>query len=138
VAFLDLIADVSGLTAELRESRLALVRIAEALERISPPLPEPPEPGEVPTEQVHYMADSPEQYAEKQDKEAALAISLGVAPWSPAFQTAVLEMKSDMMKPRYEFNGEGQRVELPPYSEAEAEDLLRSAFREARALENQR
>lgn len=131
MALINLIADVTGLTKQL-------TRIADALERAYPPEVDSTKTRPwTSDDQVHYVADSPEQYREKQDREAALANSLGVAPWSPDFQDVVTQMKTDMMRTHYEVV-DGQRVEVPGSTEAEVEDLIRQAFREARAQENTR
>lgn len=129
---------------ELREIRLALVRIAEAFERLSPPLPATISDAETPSEaerasrdrdQVFHLAESPEQYQERTNKEAALAISLGVAPWSPAFQQVIHDYRQDLLRPRMVKDEEGNETEAV-YSEAEAEDIIRQAFQLAKAEAN--
>jgi hypothetical protein len=131
MALIDLIADVTGLTKQL-------ARIADALERAYPPRQQQKTTPYAPEDQVHYVADSPEQHHERTDREAGLANSLGVAPWSPDFQSVVTQMKTDMMRTHYEVGEDGERITVPGATEAEVEDLIRQAFREARAQENTR
>lgn len=108
----------------------ALERIADAFDRISPPpLPESDPPSQSSSHSrdeppLFYMAESPEQYQERMSAQAALAVSLGVAPWSPAFQRAVDDMRADMIK-------QGN-------NEQEADDLIRRAFQAAKSEANER
>ena len=149
----DLFAELSGLTSEVREHRLVMVRVAEALERISPPLAAPPD-DTVPNrdsrqasapdvesqrgEQVHHLAESPEEYMARIDHEADLATSLGVAPWSPDFQRTIMEVRAELMKPRKYQDEEGNWKERAPLTEEEADDAVREGFRLAKAEANVR
>src|SRR5580698_4422309 len=77
----DLFAELSGLTAEVREHRLVMLRVAEALERISPPVPVPPDDAasrlrrdspvakasDESQDQVHHLAESPEEWMSRMD-----------------------------------------------------------------------
>jgi hypothetical protein len=138
----DLFTEVSGLIAEVREHRLVLLRIAEALERLSPPLPLsslPPSPvaaRSASAEDALYMAESPEEYQARTSAETALAVQLGIAPWSPDFQQTISQFKSDLQKPIMEKNEEGGYTQKEGLSSEEAEDLIKKAFKEARAQEN--
>lgn len=128
------------LNADMRDVASALDRIASALERISPPpLPEspPPSPGTDAEPPLFHMSESPEQYHERTSHEAELAISLGVAPWSPAFQRAVDEMRSDLIRPRMEVDEQGQATTIQ-YTREQADDIIRQSFRTAKAEANQR
>ena len=138
----DLFAELSGLVAEVREHRLVLVRVAEALERLSPPLrAEAEAPAErhessarVPSEEdVHYLSESPEEYLVRQSREAALAESLGVAPWSPELQRTIMEVRAELMKPRRYQDEQGNWQTRPELSEEEADQAVRDGFRIARA-----
>jgi cell division septum initiation protein DivIVA len=144
MAFLDILADLSGVRRAIEENTAQQRRIADAIERLSPPLPEATSVAAAPASareqgsgtgarvEGFYMAESPEEYQSRIDQEAALAMSLGVAPWSPAFQQAILEMKQDILKPRIETDEEGNKV-TREYTSAEAEDILKEAFRLAQA-----
>lgn len=141
MAFIDILADVSGLVAAIDRNTAVETRIAEALERLSPPVPLPPEErpdGQPIPDSLNHpsFAESPEQYQERVDSEAAFALSLGVAPWSPAFQVAINEMRQELLKPKVEVNEEtGERIERQ-YTEAEADEIVRDAFKLARAQAN--
>jgi hypothetical protein len=142
VSLISILADLSGLTAEIREHRLVMTRIAEALERVSPPLPpdlaaakDTSRDGAV---DGFHMAESPEEYQARTNSEAELAISLGFAPWSPALQQVLSEFRSELMQPRMETNEEGQQVERPGFGADEAETIIRDAFALAKAEANQR
>jgi len=144
VNLFTLIADLSGLTAELRESNLLLRRIADALDRAVPPLPlpSPADPSATDRREESPMqfsvAESPEQYLQRTSAEADLAISLGIAPWSPQFQQAILDMRADLMRAKVTTDEEGNRVESPGLSEAEATAIVRDAFALAKAAANER
>jgi len=143
VSLISIFADLSGLTSELREHRLVMTRIAEALERVSPPLKEPtktaPGASDLPdSPNGFFLAESPEEHQERTDTEAALAISLGVAPWSPAFQKAILEFRSDLMRTRIGTDAEGNKVENPGCTRDEADTIIKDAFATAQARSNQR
>lgn len=128
---------------ELYEIRCALTRIAEALERLSPLLPAindaaTAKAGSASKEDQSLrfsFAESPEEYAARTSDEAALAVSLGFAPWSPAFERLLLDMKSDLMKPRMVIDEEGNRTE-EALDEAAAEDVIRQSFQAAKAEAN--
>lgn len=127
-------------------------RIATALERISLaldrafPEPIPVTAQELPTytgpsplpPMVSTVAESPEEYQSRISSESSLAASLGVAPWSPDFQSAITEMRDHLMRSRMEMNDEGILVTTEGCTEAEADDLVRKCFREARAAQNER
>lgn len=150
----DLFAELSGLTAEVREHRLVMLRIAEALERISPPLAAAPAPDSVTgtsgrgeaagragsgeESYAHHLAESPEEYMARIDAEAALAQSLGVAPWSESFQRTIMEVRAELMKPRSYQDEEGNWQTRAPLTEAEADDAVREGFRLAKAEANVR
>lgn len=148
----DLFAELSGLTAEVREHRLVMLRVAEALERISPPVPVPPgdassrpqrdspvaKASDESQDQVHHLAESPEEYMARMDHEAALATSLGVAPWSPDFQRTIMEVRAELMKPRSYQDEEGNWKTREPLTEAEADEAVREGFRLAKAEANVR
>lgn len=150
----DLFAELSGLTLEVREHRMVMVRVAEALERISPPLAAPPDDvasrpqRDSPVakasdesqrdEQVHHLAESPEEYMARIDHESDLATSLGVAPWSPDFQRTIMEVRAELMKPRKYQDEEGHWKERAPLTEEEADDAVREGFRLAKAEANVR
>lgn len=134
---LDVVAELSGLTNELYQIRLVGVRIAEALERLSPPLPDdsearsvrPPDPNE-----GFHLAESPEEYQERINQEAAFASSLGVAPWSPEFQKTIMEIRTEMMRPRQVQDEEtGQWSEAPALTAEEADEAIRKGFQLAKA-----
>ena len=89
------------------------------------------------------FAESGEEYQQRQSRDAAFAISLGVAPWSRDFQTTIMQMKYDLMRPHMEqvqdeATGQYRPVEVEGKSEEEAEEIVRDAFRLARAEANVR
>ncbi len=137
---LDIFAELSDLTEVLRDGCQTLRRIAEALERLSPPLPASPDPvvSSYPMDDGFHLAESPEEYQSRTDQEAQLAISLGVAPWSPAFGQAISQMRQDLMKSRMEVDAEGRTVPVPALSEEGAASLIRQAFQQAKAEANRR
>lgn len=125
MAFINITADLSAVAS-------ALIRIAEAMERLSPPRP-PAAPvattrDSEETDSFH-LSESPEQFQERLNHEAALAASLGVAPWSPAFQCAVDEMRQDLMKSEWE----GRLI-----TREEADDIMQQSFQAAKAQANER
>jgi hypothetical protein len=85
-----------------------------------------------------HISESPEEYQERQSHESALAASLGVAPWSPAFEEAIRQMRSDLLKPRMETDEEGNKVWREGYTEDEADQVVRESFRLAKAAANVR
>jgi len=137
----DLFSEFSGLRSELADCRLVLLRIAEALERISPPLPDYPlqsvQSSAQPDDSFH-MSESGSEYESRLSHEAALAESLGVAPFSPAFQKAISEMHAELQQPRMEMNEEGIPVFRGGHTEEEADQIVRQAFQLARAEANVR
>jgi hypothetical protein len=88
------------------------------------------------------FAESGEEYQQRQSRDAAFAISLGVAPWSRDFQTTIMQMKYDLMRPHMEQaqdeKGDWHAAEAEGRSEEEAEQIVRDAFRLARAEANVR
>ena len=89
------------------------------------------------------FAESGEEYQQRQSRDAAFAISLGVAPWSRDFQTTIMQMKYDLMRPHMENvldeqTGQYRPAEVEGKSEEEAEQIVRDAFRLARAEANVR
>lgn len=89
------------------------------------------------------FAESGEEYQQRQSRDAAFAISLGVAPWSRDFQTTITQMKYDQMRPHMEHvqdeaTGQYRLAEVEGRSEEEAEQLVRDAFKLARAEANVR
>ena len=89
------------------------------------------------------FAESGEEYQQRQSRDAAFAISLGVAPWSRDFQTTIMQMKYDLMRPHMENvldeqTGQYRPAEVEGKSEEEAEVIVRDAFRLARAEANVR
>ncbi len=147
MALFQLLTDLSGLTAEVRETRLVFLRIAEALERLSPPIPaSEPSASELSTSTADTssslpyefsLSESPEEYRARTDEEAALAVQLGFAPWSPQFQALLAEMRGDLMKPRMVTDDEGNQQEVK-LTKAEADQAIQDAFREAAAEANVR
>jgi len=150
---LDLFAELTGLTSEIRELRLVHTRIAEALERLSPPLHAPasdsrdgaaasgparPLNRDANPDDGFHMAESPEEYQTRIDSEAALAASLGVAPWSPEFQRTIMEIRAELMTPRRTQDEEGNWTDTPALSAEEAEDAIRQGFQLAKAAANER
>jgi hypothetical protein len=137
----DLFSDFSGLRSELFDCRSVLLRIAEALERISPTLPDYPlqsvQSSAQPDDSFH-MSESGSEYESRLSHEAALAESLGVAPFSPAFQKAISEMHAELQQPRMEMNEEGIPVIRGGHTEEEADQIVRQAFQLARAEANVR
>jgi|SRR5665213_644691 len=108
---------------------------------IAPPLPSvvttsaPPDTG-------FTFAESGEEYQQRQSRDAAFAISLGVAPWSRDFQTTIMQMKYDLMRPHMEQvqdeEGNYRAAEAEGRTEEEAEQIVRDAFKLARAEANVR
>ena len=102
----------------------------------APPVPEPTAPT------GFTFAESGEEYQQRQSRDAAFAISLGVAPWSRDFQTTIMQMKYDLMRPhmenRQDAEGNYEAYEAEGRSEEEAEQIVRDAFRLARAEANVR
>lgn len=96
--------------------------------------PQPPQPA------GFTFAESGEDYQERQSRDASFAISLGVAPWSPDFQNTILCMKRDFMVPHMENiqdeAGNWYAAQVEGRSEEEAEQLVRDAFKIARAEAN--
>ena len=88
------------------------------------------------------FAESGEEYQQRQSRDAAFAISLGVAPWSRDFQTTIMQMKYDLMRPhmenRQDAEGNYEAYEAEGRSEEEAEQIVRDAFKLARAEANVR
>ena len=147
MSLISILADLSGLTSSIDRNTAVQTRIAEALERLSPPLRVMASDlagaslaGAAGTrfDDGFHLSESPEEYQERTNSEAALAISLGVAPWSPAFQDAILSMRNGLMRPTMVVNDEGQLVEVPGLDEAQAAQAVRDAFVQARAQENER
>ena len=105
---------------------------------VAPTAPEPDAPG-----LGFTFAESGEEYQQRQSRDAAFAISLGVAPWSRDFQTTIMQMKYDLMRPHMENvldeqTGQYRAAEAEGRSEEEAEQIVRDAFRLARAEANVR
>jgi hypothetical protein len=127
VSLFTFIADLSGVAAQLR-------RIADALDRAYPIPPAPSrrrdrgEAADLAGPMQHHMAESPEQYQARMNNQSDLASSLGVAPWSPDFQALVDEMRKSLQQPRMEMNEDNEYYEVPGYSEAEADGIVRQAF----------
>lgn len=148
MALIDILADVSGLRRAIDDNTSELRRIAEAMERAFPPLRSPlvgvplggspgGSVGSASDEpEGFHIAESPEEYQERMSEEASLAISLGVAPWSPAFEKAVSEMRADLMKPRMEVDEEGKIFRREPLTKDQANEHIKDAFRLARAEAN--
>ena len=108
---------------------------------------EPPKPSVVttsaPPDSGFTFAESAEEYQQRQSRDAAFAISLGVAPWSRDFQTTIMQMKYDLMRPhmenvRDEETGQWRPAEAEGRGEEEAEQIVRDAFKLARAEANVR
>jgi len=145
MSLISILADLSGIAAAIERNTAVQTRIAEALERLSPPLrimasDLAGSAGASGTrfDDGFHLAESPEEYQERTNSEAALAMSLGVAPWSAAFQKAILEMRNGLMRPTMVMNDEGNLVETPGLDEAAAAQAVRDAFAQARAQENER
>jgi len=108
-----------------------------------PPVPDATAAAPVPERDVGFtFAESGEEYQQRQSRDAAFAISLGVAPWSPDFQSTILQMKYDLMRPHMENvqdeEGNWHAAEQEGRSEEEAEQIVRDSFRLARAEANVR
>ncbi len=136
---LDIFAELSGLTLVAQDISTSLLRIAQALERLSPPLPVVESSAQnaqnaTGVSDGFYLAESPEEYQARTSKEAELAISLGVAPWSPAFQQAIQDMRSDLRGHKMK-DENGQVQEL---TEDEITQAIKDAFFEAKGQANKR
>jgi len=106
--------------------------------RSDPPPCGPPVPKMTDEPQRFHVAESPEEHQERTSKEAALAISLGVAPWSPDFEKAITYMRNEVLRsPKIELDGEGNEISRRPYTEAEADDIVREGFLLAKGIANQ-
>jgi hypothetical protein len=140
VSLISILADLSGIASAIDRNTLVQTRIAEALERLSPPLQIDIDEriAHTAVDDGFHLAESPEEYRERTSSEAELAISLGVAPWSPAFQKAISEMRNGLMRPRMVTDEEGKLVAVPGLDEAAASQAVRDAFAQARAQENER
>ena len=68
------------------------------------------------------FAESQDERQIRLDSEAALAASLNIAPWSPEFQAAINQMKSELLDYTDEEGNTQHR------SEEEADDIVRQAF----------
>lgn len=154
MALLNFIAEASGIIDAIDRNTATQLRIAEALERLSPPIPLPAEEQPVgsgvsggggsgsgyssPPDGLNHLsfAESPEEYVERTESESAFAISLGVAPWSPAFQAAIAEMRAELLKPKVEIDEETGAKTEHQYTEAEADEIVRDAFKLAQAEAN--
>ena len=128
MSFLSVLAEITGLTAAIDRNTAQLRRIADAVEHAFPPPPVPPEPSTAPHE--FHVAESPEEYQERVNEEAQFAAGLNVAPWSPEFQQALANMRSDIMQAR--------KDDGSPFSHEEADQIIRQAFLEAKAHTNAR
>ena len=138
---LDLLAELTGLTGVLKDILAVHLRIAEALERISPPLPDAPSPVVRPFDEREgfHLAESGEEYEARLSQEAALAAEAGVVPWNPAFKQALEDMRAEMMKTSYAVKDEqGNWTEIPPPTREEADEAIRAGFRAAKAEANER
>ena len=141
MSLIDVYADLSGLTSVIRECRDALIRIADALERVSPPIPASPESNSPQSSEPyeHHLSESGAEYQERVAGEASLANSLGVAPWNPDFQRVVSEIRDELTRPRRIQDADtGEWLDSPPLSPAEVDDAIRKGFQEARAAQNVR
>jgi hypothetical protein len=158
-----------GLVASIDRNTFELRRIADALERLSPSIPlsqgddqanqsslaslatgervgttreQSKQSKQSKTSGEPYefhLAESPEEYQARTDHEAALAISLGVAPWSPQFQQVLTEMRQRLTSERrMVLDEEGNQVWQEPFTASEAEDIIRQAFQLAKAEANTR
>ena len=107
-----------------------------------PPKSDPLGPQPIVPEEGFHIAESGEEYEERVHHERALALSLGVAPWSPDFQEAIDSMRRDIMKRQIvqvknEETGEWNWVPKQ-FSEEEADQIVREAFQLAKAEANVR
>jgi hypothetical protein len=129
------VSDLSGLTKRVEEALPLLARIAEALERIAPPIPLPIQPkGGSLAEHTFHFAESPGEYEARRRADGDLAFQLGVAPWSPDFERLVSEIKTSLEEPQAEWDEEKQQwVEKPGLDAAQAERTIREAFAIAQA-----
>lgn len=78
------------------------------------------------------IAESGEEYDERLSSERSLALLLGVAPWSPDFQTAINEMRADLLKRKMvqEQDEEGNwHWVAKQFTEEEADEIVRESFR---------
>lgn len=118
--------------------------VTQPIKPVSPP-PVPTAPVAAPESAApgFTFAESGEEYQQRQSRDAAFAISLGVAPWSRDFQTTIMQMKYDLMRPHMENvldeqTGQYRPAEAEGRSEEEAEQIVRDAFRLARSEANVR
>jgi len=147
MSLISLFADLSGLTMAVRENTSVLVRIAEALERVSPPLPPAPDVvghdvddnvSAAGFSQQATVAETPAEYEARSSWEYDLALSLGMAPWSPQVQVLLHEMRQELMKPKMVPDEEGTGQREIALTEAEAVQAIRDAFQEAIGQANTR
>lgn len=140
MSLLTIVSDLAGLTAAVRENTSVLTRIAEAFERVSPPIPAAPDADAKlpPMPDGFFMSESPAEYEARTRWEAELAISLGMAPWSPQVQLLLQQMRADLMQPRIVTNEEGTEQSEVTLTSEEAIQAIRDAFREAAAEANTR
>jgi hypothetical protein len=131
---LNIISDVSGLTHELRESRIALTRIAEALERLSPLTLDSeaglPQAKLTPEETVHHMAETPEEYEARIASQSEFALGLGINPSSPEFLAVVDAFRQQLTRSRMDINDDGD-YEEQTFTPEEAETIISQAFETA-------
>jgi hypothetical protein len=135
---INIISDVSGLTSELRESRFALTRIAEALERLSPPVTGEDvqaRPKLTPEQTVHHMAETPEQYELRMAQQSEFALTLGMNPSSPEFVDVINSFRQMLTEPRMEQNEQGG-YEEKTFTQEESEAIIREAFAQAQSAVN--
>ena len=141
---LDIFTDLSGLRSVFEDIHTVLDRIACALERVAPPLPilppepqgasDPRRPADDASANGFHLSESAEEYESRRTAESAFAASLSVVPYSPAFQKLIDQMRADVLS-QVHTNEEGIEV---PYTEAEADDIVRQAFQAASAAANVR
>jgi hypothetical protein len=128
---LNLPVDPTGIINALNEQTFQLKRIADVLEyaipRSSAPASDPvPESERTPV--GFSFAESPDDYAQRMVEERAFAASLGLAQWSPALQDQLINMRRDLMQPRFEYDHQGNQVKVEGKSEAEANAVIQEAF----------
>jgi type IV secretory pathway VirB10-like protein len=146
---LDRVADTFDRLATVLgyESDAAAIRANPVIVATPAPPPAPAAPvvngADINQPSGFTFAESGEEYQQRQSRDAAFAISLGVAPWSRDFQTTIMQMKYDLMRPhmenvRDEETGQWRPAEAEGRGEEEAEQIVRDAFKLARAEANVR
>lgn len=99
MSLLSITADFSTLVSVLREISTLLLRLVQAVERVSPVLPSPDEAPPVYQAQpqdVHAIDDEAQELARA--GEFVFAERYGVVPGSPAFRAAMADYEREMRR----------------------------------------